>query len=69
MRRTLRTALIATVLAVPGLAAAHPGHGADPSGASLLHHLGEPEHALPLLAAIAVAALLRGLGARRRRPS
>ena len=69
MRRTIRTALTATALAFPALASAHPGHGADPSGVSLLHVLGEPEHALPLLAAILVAAALRGLGARSRDPS
>lgn len=69
MRRTIRTALTATLLAFPALAAAHPGHGVDPGGASLLHVLGEPEHALPLLAAVAVGALLLRLGVRRRSPS
>lgn len=69
MRRTIRTALTSAVLAFPALAAAHPGHGIDPSATSLLHVLGEPEHALPLLAAVAVGALLWRRGAHRRRSS
>lgn len=31
-------------LAVPALAAAHPGHGVPGSGASTLHYLTEPAH-------------------------
>ena len=35
---------------------AHPGHG-DTDGHSLFHHVTEPVHALPLLAALTIAAL------------
>ena len=57
-----------SLLAVPALARAHPGHGIDPSGASLAHYLGEPEHALPLLGVAGLAAVLWGLAALARRP-
>jgi hypothetical protein len=60
----------AAALAVPGLATAHPGHGLDPSGpgaGSWLHVVAEPEHALPLIVALCVAALVWGLRAARRR--
>lgn len=57
---------IASVLAPPALASAHPGHGVDPSGTSLFHALGEPQHALPLLGAACIAALLWRLARRRR---
>ena len=58
MHRTLRAALvaIAVAMAVPGLAAAHPEHGADPS--SPLHYLLEPEHAVPLLGGAWVIAMI-----------
>jgi hypothetical protein len=58
-----------SLLAVPALAQAHPGHGIDPSGTSLAHYFGEPEHALPLLGVVAVTALLWGLAALARRRS
>jgi hypothetical protein len=56
MRRTIRAALMAIAVAFPGLAAAHPGHGADPG--SPLHYLLEPEHAVPLLGGAWVIALI-----------
>jgi hypothetical protein len=59
--RTLRFAAAALAIALPALASAHPGHGLDPSGTSLLHWLAEPVHALPLLAAAAFGALCWGL--------
>ena len=58
---------LASLLAIPTAASAHPGHGLDPSGSSLLHWLGEPEHAVPLLGLAALCAVLRGLTALRRR--
>jgi len=65
-----RVALILfSLLGVPALAQAHPGHGLDPSGASLAHYFGEPEHALPLLGVAFLAAVLWGLAALARRPS
>ena len=65
-----RVALILfSLLAVPALARAHPGHGIDPSGASLAHYFGEPEHALPLLGVVVLAAVLWGLAALSRRTS
>jgi hypothetical protein len=66
MRRTLGTALAATVLALPLAAAAHPGHGADAVADTLLHYLLEPEHALPLLGVAGLGALLWGRRARHR---
>jgi hypothetical protein len=57
---------VASSLAIPALASAHPGHGLDPSGASLLHAL-EPEHALPLFAAACLGAVLLGVAALARR--
>jgi len=57
-----------SLLAVPALAQAHPSHGIDPSGASLAHYFGEPEHALPLLGVAALTAVLWGLAALARRP-
>lgn len=65
MHRTIRAALAAAALALPLAAAAHPGHGLDPSGGTLLHLL-EPEHALPLLVAAGVGALLWGRRLRNR---
>ena len=66
-----RVALIlASLLAAPSVASAHPGHGAlDPRGTSLLHWLGEPEHALPLAGLAALCAVLWGLAALARRSS
>ena len=61
--------ILFSLLAVPALAHAHPGHGIDPSGTSLAHYFGEPEHALPLLGVTALAAVLWGLAAVARRPS
>ncbi|HXK25398.1 MAG TPA: hypothetical protein VMS55_22190 [Myxococcota bacterium] len=58
-----------SLLGMPALAQAHPGHGIDPSGASLAHYFGEPEHALPLLGVVTLAAVLWGLAALARRPS
>jgi hypothetical protein len=58
---------VAWLLCIPVLAAAHPGHGLDPSGASLLHYVAEPEHALPLLGAVGAAAVLWSLAALSRR--
>jgi len=63
----LRTLATAAALAVPTLAAAHPGHGFDPSGGSWLHVVAEPEHVLPLFGALCVVALVWGLRALRRR--
>jgi len=68
LRTAHRTLAAAAALAVPSLAAAHPGHGLDPSGTSWLHVVAEPEHALPLFAALCVVALVWGLRALRRRP-
>jgi hypothetical protein len=65
--RIPRIAAAVAALAVPALASAHPGHGLDPSGASWLHWLGEPEHALPLLALACVGALGWAFAGRRRR--
>jgi len=56
-----------SLLGMPALAQAHPGHGIDPSGTSLAHYFGEPEHALPLLGVIGLAAVLWGLAALARR--
>jgi hypothetical protein len=68
--RTAQSALAtAAALAVPALAAAHPGHGLDPSASSWLHVVAEPEHALPLIGALCAAALVWGLRALRRRPN
>ncbi len=67
--RTARCTLAtAAALAIPALASAHPGHGLDPSGSSWLHLVAEPGHALPLIGALCVAALVWGLRALRRRP-
>ena len=60
---------LGSLLSLPGAALAHPGHGIDPSGTSLLHWLAEPEHALPLLGVAGLAALLFGLSALARRSS
>ena len=60
---------LASLLAIPTAASAHPGHGFDPSASSLLHWLGEPEHALPLLALAALCSLLWGMAALSRRSS
>ena len=57
---------VASSLAIPALASAHPGHGLDPSGTTLLHAL-EPEHALPLLAVVVASALVWRLAAASRR--
>jgi hypothetical protein len=65
--RTVRRIAAAAALALPGLAAAHPGHGLDPSGASWSHALAEPEHALPLFAALCAVALVVRFRARRSR--
>jgi hypothetical protein len=65
MHRAILVALSATALALPLAAAAHPGHGLDPSGGMLLHLL-EPEHALPLLVAAGIGALLWGRRLRKR---
>lgn len=54
-------------LVVPALAIAHPGHGLDPNSSSWLHVVAEPEHALPLMAALCVVALAWGLRVVRRR--
>jgi hypothetical protein len=60
---------LASSFAIPALAAAHPGHGLDPSGMSLSHWLGEPVHALPLFAVLCIVAALWGLVAREHRAS
>jgi hypothetical protein len=60
---------LASLLAIPVAASAHPGHGFDPSASSLLHWLGEPEHALPLLGLAALYAVVWGVAALRRRSS
>lgn len=44
---------------------AHEGHGAT-EGSSLLHWLAEPLHAVPVLAALAVAGVLAWRGRRTR---
>jgi hypothetical protein len=65
---SVRVALtLVSLLGLPALARAHPGHGLDPSGASLAHFVGEPEHALPLLGVVTLAAVLWGLAALARR--
>ena len=62
-----RSALaVASSLAIPALASAHPGHGLDPSGTSLLHWL-EPEHAPTLLAVVGISVLLWRIAAAIRR--
>jgi hypothetical protein len=58
---------LGSLLAIPLAASAHPGHGLDPSGTSLLHWLGEPEHVLPLLGVACLAAVLWGMAALSRR--
>jgi hypothetical protein len=68
MARRIALAL-GSLLSLPGLALAHPGHGADPSGSSLLHVLAEPEHALPLLGIACLGALVWRLVALARRAS
>lgn len=60
---------IASLLSIPALASAHPGHGVDPSGTSLLHALGEPEHALLLLGVACIGVVLWGLVTLSRRSS
>ena len=60
---------LASLLAVPAAASAHPGHGLDPSASSLLHWLGEPAHALPLLGLAALCAVRWGMAALSRRSS
>ena len=60
---------LASLLAIPTAASAHPGHGFDPSASSLLHWLGEPEHTLPLLGITALCAVLWGMAALSRRSS
>ena len=67
--RPLRLLGLASSLAIPALASAHPGHGLDPTGVSLSHWLGEPVHALPLFAVVGIAAALWGLVAWERRAS
>jgi hypothetical protein len=70
LRTAQRALATAAALAVPGLAAAHPGHGLDPSGpgaGSWLHVVAEPEHALPLLGALCAVAFVWGLRALRSR--
>jgi hypothetical protein len=60
---------LASLLAAPTAASAHPGHGFDPSASSLLHWMGEPEHAVPLIGVAALCAVVWGLAALRRRSS
>ncbi len=43
---------------LPGVAAAHPGHGNHRDGNSFLHYATSPIHLLPLLAAAVVVACL-----------
>ena len=52
--------LLAAVWPITDVAVAHPGHGPEGGGFSLLHYLTEPLH----LAGLAVA-LLVGLGVRQ----
>jgi hypothetical protein len=68
LRSAHRALVTAAALAVPTLAAAHPGHGIDPSGGSWLHVVAEPEHLMPLFGALCVVALVWGVRALRRRP-
>jgi hypothetical protein len=69
LRTPQRAVAVIAALAAPAVASAHPGHGLDPSGSSWLHMLGEPEHALPLLGAVALCVVLWGLAALSRRSS
>ena len=50
---------------VAGELQAHPGHGSE-EGWSLLHWLGEPEHALPIAAALILGVVIAARLLRRR---
>lgn len=60
---------LASLLAIPATASAHPGHGFDPGASSVLHWLGEPEHALPLLGLAVLCAAVWGVATLSRRSS
>ena len=64
-----RVALTLASLLAATAASAHPGHGLDPSGATLLHWLASPEHVAPLAGLAALCAVLWGMAALSRRSS
>jgi hydrogenase/urease accessory protein HupE len=66
MRIRVSVALIALLGAAS--AAAHPGHGAEGSGWSALHHLGEPEHLGASALLLLAVSLWHALRARASRP-
>jgi len=58
--------LVLALLALPSIAAAHPGHGVAGGSFSLLHYLTEPAHGLSgVLGIAAVAALAVWVRSRR----
>ena len=62
MTQRLLTSLL--ILAWPAVGAAHGGHGStDPQ--SWAHYLNEPEHAMPVLLALAMGSVLMGYLVRR----
>ena len=58
-------ARLSLLLLVPGLASAHPGHGAHTGLSAFTHGLEGHGHLLLLLAVVACAAVVYRLGARR----
>ncbi|MGF1533253.1 MAG: hypothetical protein ACFCUI_06090 [Bernardetiaceae bacterium] len=52
MKKTLPFLFAFLCAALPTYA--HPGHGEQASGFSLTHYLANPEHALPLMALLAL---------------
>lgn len=59
----LAAAALALIIAMQGIASAHPGHGITPDGDAPAHYLVEPSHgisvAIALVASFAVAFIIR----------
>lgn len=65
-RITITSVLLLSVLMIPVLSFAHPGHGLT-DGHSIQHYLTEPVHAAAIFSGIAIIAGLMYYGFSRRR--